>query len=533
MAAVSRASKEGSRTRDRASRTRAGSRNLPRAPYSRPRSRREVAVFAASRKRSKSARSPWRAARRRVIGPTMSASSADRSSSHASASRRASARSAGSSPSRATNGTRLTRRSRVSSSSPAFAPNCARALAVHLFDGCVTRAKGRSLRAPGGARARLPRSQSWPSTIGFDGSPANRARARPGHWQRAPGGERVHVVNQPDALGDRELSVGRRELFGGGLPFHAQVIHTGQQDARAPRSSRRSQPVTWMRPSAPSTPATAAMPCCCRPCRACPAWAGQDSRTQTLPSSGSTATATTAPPASTVAAVPVAVWQMVATRCGSSRGRVIGSRPQGHAHKGRGLMGGVSRWSGASGCFLRPAAAWALRRCGVGARAGAGPRGSGDGAVGHGLQAGGELVAGPGQLGDPDRGLLELGFQSGALGVVFGDIGTSPLYALQTVFSIDRRRGPPDRGRRLRRRLAGVLVDHPGRVGQVRARSSCAPTTTARAASWRWPRWPAGRHGNGPADGDRSWPSASSARRCSTATASSRPPSRCCRRSRA
>ncbi|MCW2943394.1 MAG: potassium transporter Kup, partial [Actinoallomurus sp.] len=25
----------------------------------------------------------------------------------------------------------------------------------------------------------------------------------------------------------------------------------------------------------------------------------------------------------------------------------------------------------------------------------------------------------------------------GALGVVYGDIGTSPLYALQTVFSID------------------------------------------------------------------------------------------------
>ena len=28
----------------------------------------------------------------------------------------------------------------------------------------------------------------------------------------------------------------------------------------------------------------------------------------------------------------------------------------------------------------------------------------------------------------------------GALGVVFGDIGTSPLYALQTVFTHDNRR---------------------------------------------------------------------------------------------
>ena len=31
----------------------------------------------------------------------------------------------------------------------------------------------------------------------------------------------------------------------------------------------------------------------------------------------------------------------------------------------------------------------------------------------------------------------------GALGVVFGDIGTSPLYAVQTVFSIDHNRSSP------------------------------------------------------------------------------------------
>ena len=35
------------------------------------------------------------------------------------------------------------------------------------------------------------------------------------------------------------------------------------------------------------------------------------------------------------------------------------------------------------------------------------------------------------------RGGPAVGLALGALGVVFGDIGTSPLYALQTVFSID------------------------------------------------------------------------------------------------
>ncbi len=35
------------------------------------------------------------------------------------------------------------------------------------------------------------------------------------------------------------------------------------------------------------------------------------------------------------------------------------------------------------------------------------------------------------------RGAGMIGLAVGALGVVFGDIGTSPLYALQTVFAID------------------------------------------------------------------------------------------------
>lgn len=34
----------------------------------------------------------------------------------------------------------------------------------------------------------------------------------------------------------------------------------------------------------------------------------------------------------------------------------------------------------------------------------------------------------------------------GALGVVFGDIGTSPLYSLQTVFSIDKNAVTASRG---------------------------------------------------------------------------------------
>ena len=56
----------------------------------------------------------------------------------------------------------------------------------------------------------------------------------------------------------------------------------------------------------------------------------------------------------------------------------------------------------------------------------------------------------------------------GALGVVFGDIGTSPLYALQTVFHADHGAVKPTAGRRLRRHLAGLLGDHDHRLDQVR-----------------------------------------------------------------
>ena len=51
------------------------------------------------------------------------------------------------------------------------------------------------------------------------------------------------------------------------------------------------------------------------------------------------------------------------------------------------------------------------------------------------------VAAAPGDTGNPAHpavtGAGAVGMAVGALGVVFGDIGTSPLYALQTVFSID------------------------------------------------------------------------------------------------
>ena len=93
-------------------------------------------------------------------------------------------------------------------------------------------------------------------------------------------------------------------------------------------------------------------------------------------------------------------------------------------------------------------------------------------------------------MGDGDRGRIVgrsagAALTLGALGVVFGDIGTSPLYAIQTVFTIDNGAVHSTPRRRLRRDLARLLVDHADRLGQVRDRSSCAPTTTARAGSWR------------------------------------------------
>ena len=121
----------------------------------------------------------------------------------------------------------------------------------------------------------------------------------------------------------------------------------------------------------------------------------------------------------------------------------------------------------------------------------------------------------------------------GALGVVYGDIGTSPLYALKECFSGRRTAWPPTRGN-----VLGVLslifwslifvvvvkyldfimrADNRGRGRHPRAARAGAAAAARRGGA----RGVAGRR------------SACSARRCSTATASSRPPSRCSARSRA
>ncbi len=58
----------------------------------------------------------------------------------------------------------------------------------------------------------------------------------------------------------------------------------------------------------------------------------------------------------------------------------------------------------------------------------------------------------------------------GALGVVFGDIGTSPIYTLQTVFSpSDPHPVPVSTRQRVRRGVAGVLVRDDHRHGHLRA----------------------------------------------------------------
>ena len=67
--------------------------------------------------------------------------------------------------------------------------------------------------------------------------------------------------------------------------------------------------------------------------------------------------------------------------------------------------------------------------------------------------------------------------------LVYGDIGTSPLYAVQTVFSIDGGRMGPTTGD-----VLGVISMVPGRSPSS-CRSSTSPsssgqTTTARAACW-------------------------------------------------
>ncbi len=77
----------------------------------------------------------------------------------------------------------------------------------------------------------------------------------------------------------------------------------------------------------------------------------------------------------------------------------------------------------------------------------------------------------------------------GSIGVVYGDIGTSPLYAVrEAVVAAVGANGTITRGSRPRRALADPVVAAHRRHAQVRRSSSCARTTTARAArsrSWR------------------------------------------------
>ena len=70
-----------------------------------------------------------------------------------------------------------------------------------------------------------------------------------------------------------------------------------------------------------------------------------------------------------------------------------------------------------------------------------------------------------------------------ALGIVFGDIGTSPLYTFKTVLSLTG--GEPDAAIDAGRAVAGDLDAVHHHHGQIRRPSPCASTTTARAASSR------------------------------------------------
>ena len=91
---------------------------------------------------------------------------------------------------------------------------------------------------------------------------------------------------------------------------------------------------------------------------------------------------------------------------------------------------------------------------------------------------------------------------AGALGVVFGDIGTSPIYTIQTVFNPNDPHPVPISADNVRRRVIDFLVGDDHRHADLRDPGACAPTTMARAASWRYHaaealgrRSPAHRHG--------------------------------------
>ena len=82
--------------------------------------------------------------------------------------------------------------------------------------------------------------------------------------------------------------------------------------------------------------------------------------------------------------------------------------------------------------------------------------------------------------------LAKRGLVLGALGVVFGDIGTSPLYTIQTVFSP----GDPHPVAVSTTTIFGIVSMIVWSVLIIVTLTyvvlvGCAPTTTARAGSWR------------------------------------------------
>ena len=92
-------------------------------------------------------------------------------------------------------------------------------------------------------------------------------------------------------------------------------------------------------------------------------------------------------------------------------------------------------------------------------------------------------------LADSDRDVIAHAGRAvlvlGALGVVYGDIGTSPLYTEQVIFTSYHATAHVTPRERLRRRLADLLgADDRSSRSSTRA-SSCAPTTAATAGSWR------------------------------------------------
>ena len=87
----------------------------------------------------------------------------------------------------------------------------------------------------------------------------------------------------------------------------------------------------------------------------------------------------------------------------------------------------------------------------------------------------------------PPRGRRLAALALSALGVVYGDIGTSPLYTLREVFGT--RAGSTRARLPSRRALARGLVADPDSQRQVPDRHHPAPTTAVRGASWPSSPW--------------------------------------------